>query len=815
MPQIQYQPVAFPPEQSPPTVDKMGWRGSEPDVTRYHARHQQRPDAYQPAQQTTGATVFAVEQWAISKGQGVEIPDNPQQFISPREYLTRGGGYRSLYDTQSHAVFAVENWSPKFGWPQFEGPDNPELFYKRRLNAAGMPAYSPRDLTLPSTTVTFAQMELPDDPRLGRRVQLPVAAGILLDFGVEIPVPVQSWTGTWPDTTRRSTLATREYPSVSRTDVVSSAVAPPLAAAVYPHATRRNAYPMPVTVPGYSADLLLDYSYAQAVAADNPVGFWRVDETQGTAAADAMGAHPGVYSGSVTLGQAGATGDGNRAVLVDSATETGFTIANIVAPTVMSVEAWFYRTGTSGLFGRLYSTGSAGPAAFQTEFSVHNDDTLNFYLTFTTLTPGWMSTGVTVPLNAWSHLAMTWDGTWLRIYLNGAQVYSSNTWAGLTLQGAGSTVGTRSFGFAGPGNGTGIKGILDECALYDYALSSTQIAYHYARRNEVANAPALSWSNVYPATTSRLSLAVNKHPSVFKGEAVEQFTRTLLATTTYPDTTWRPSLAPSRLPFTFRGEAPEQFAVPPVSWQGWQPDRIPTLKPQTRIEGYSCVLQDLVIAVPALSWLGNAPTKTSRLTLASSQHPSLFRGEAIEQFARTSLASVTAPDATRRASLSTAQLPSVSRTDVVVLAPTMPTTVLVEATRRASLHASRLPYVAVHGEALEKFNRTLMASITAPDTTRANRLPVADLPFSVRGEAIEQFRRTLLASVTAPDTTRRNVLDPRFIPVLQALFPLAFPEFDAACIIRVSADRWIVMVPADPSRVDVGAESFIIEPEDD
>ena len=29
-----------------------------------------------------------------------------------------------------------------------------------------------------------------------------------------------------------------------------------------------------------------------------------------------------------------------------------------------------------------------------------------------------------LPLNAWSHLAMTWDGTTQRLYVNGAQVAS-------------------------------------------------------------------------------------------------------------------------------------------------------------------------------------------------------------------------------------------------------------------------------------------------------------------------------------------------------------------------------------------------------
>ncbi|MBI2606974.1 MAG: LamG domain-containing protein, partial [Deltaproteobacteria bacterium] len=50
-----------------------------------------------------------------------------------------------------------------------------------------------------------------------------------------------------------------------------------------------------------------EQSYSQAVLADNPVGYWRLNETSGTSASDSSGnAQTGTYTNSPTLGQTGA-----------------------------------------------------------------------------------------------------------------------------------------------------------------------------------------------------------------------------------------------------------------------------------------------------------------------------------------------------------------------------------------------------------------------------------------------------------------------------------------------------------------------------
>ena len=74
-----------------------------------------------------------------------------------------------------------------------------------------------------------------------------------------------------------------------------------------------------------------------------------------------------------------------------------------------------------------------------------------------------------LPLNAWSHLAMSWDGTTQRLYVNGNQV-ASRALAG-TLP---NSAGVLRFG----GNGVWSEwfaGRLDEIRIYDRALTQAEL----------------------------------------------------------------------------------------------------------------------------------------------------------------------------------------------------------------------------------------------------------------------------------------------------------------------------------------------------
>src|SRR5262249_42182294 len=124
-PQIQYVPIAEPPAFTVPTVDKMGWHPSYPDSVQPFSdrrEYRTRGGGHRALADTQSHAVFAVEQWAIP---GTKIgafygPDDPQHWMERRQAAARqqakGGGHAGILDTQSHAVFAVEQWPAPLGW---------------------------------------------------------------------------------------------------------------------------------------------------------------------------------------------------------------------------------------------------------------------------------------------------------------------------------------------------------------------------------------------------------------------------------------------------------------------------------------------------------------------------------------------------------------------------------------------------------------------------------------------------------------------------------------------------------------------------
>lgn len=90
---------------------------------------------------------------------------------------------------------------------------------------------------------------------------------------------------------------------------------------------------------------------------------------------------------------------------------------------------------------------------------------------------GWDLTGGTAILGAWSHVVATWDGSVALLYVNGALADDTNV-GGLTNTYNASTSAT--FSVASTDSGSPYSGLVDEVAFYGIALSSSQIANHFA-----------------------------------------------------------------------------------------------------------------------------------------------------------------------------------------------------------------------------------------------------------------------------------------------------------------------------------------------
>ena len=194
------------------------------------------------------------------------------------------------------------------------------------------------------------------------------------------------------------------------------------------------------------------------------ISYWRLGETNGTVAADEMKANPGTYVGSPTLGVPGTlSGDPNTAVAFNGSSQylragSSPTMAAITLEVWAKTSSWVVN---SAMAGQWAVTGAM--------LYVVDANHLGFYLNDT-----YTITAVAPSAGAWHHIVGTFNGTQGRLYVDGSLV-AGPTSAAFSLPNVFSEIGTYN-------NASGAKfgGSLDEVAVYNRALSATEVLNHYA-----------------------------------------------------------------------------------------------------------------------------------------------------------------------------------------------------------------------------------------------------------------------------------------------------------------------------------------------
>lgn len=82
----------------------------------------------------------------------------------------------------------------------------------------------------------------------------------------------------------------------------------------------------------------------------------------------------------------------------------------------MSFSAWIYRTSTSANQGIIRKSGSYA-------FGIRNNKLSIVSMPWS----AWYDTTTDVPLNQWVHVAYTYDGSVMRVYMNGVQIWTRNS----------------------------------------------------------------------------------------------------------------------------------------------------------------------------------------------------------------------------------------------------------------------------------------------------------------------------------------------------------------------------------------------------
>jgi hypothetical protein len=199
------------------------------------------------------------------------------------------------------------------------------------------------------------------------------------------------------------------------------------------------------------------------------VGYWRLGESSGTVACDYTGHDNGAYQGGVTLGLPGAIGqDTDTAIGLDGSTGQ---VSVPASPTLnvgdaFTIEAWVKR-GNS----KTYSNQTIASKQDGSWVLMFNESDR---LTLRRSTVGNLAsaTVATTDTSAWHYVAATKNGSSVHLYIDGTDVTGAVT---------NQTMANNNLPLAiGQSTGTAyLKGAVDEVALYNTALTPTQITQHY------------------------------------------------------------------------------------------------------------------------------------------------------------------------------------------------------------------------------------------------------------------------------------------------------------------------------------------------
>jgi hypothetical protein len=210
------------------------------------------------------------------------------------------------------------------------------------------------------------------------------------------------------------------------------------------------------------------------------VSWWRAEGT----GSDAAGPNTGVLINAVAFspGRVGQSFDldGSSAhIRIPDSPSLHFTNA-------MSIEGWIYPTQVGGAYHDIFTKWDIFSGFDQRSYGTGIIPNGTFAFTLcpdgTTTTIVIQSTNV-VPVNQWTHFVDTYDGSKVRLYLNGTlqveAAYTSGIFPGNGAVGIGATVGTGSPGqFISP-----FQGKIDEISIYNRALTASEVQAIYEAGN--------------------------------------------------------------------------------------------------------------------------------------------------------------------------------------------------------------------------------------------------------------------------------------------------------------------------------------------
>jgi hypothetical protein len=198
-----------------------------------------------------------------------------------------------------------------------------------------------------------------------------------------------------------------------------------------------------------------------SVSTGRLVGWWKLDESKGDTVADATGSHAGKLVGDATWTEGVAGGalqfDG-QGDYVDLGTSPDFDIADRI-----TIAAWVKVTAFDMDWQAIIAKGD-------TAWRLSRDQDNNLHFGCTGLWPEWVRGNVDVNDGRWHHVAGSYDGSELRLYVDGKLDASARTQGAINVNAYPVYIGENA---EHPGRSW--HGLIDDVRLYNYALSETEI----------------------------------------------------------------------------------------------------------------------------------------------------------------------------------------------------------------------------------------------------------------------------------------------------------------------------------------------------
>ncbi len=172
----------------------------------------------------------------------------------------------------------------------------------------------------------------------------------------------------------------------------------------------------------------------------------------------------------------------------------------------MSIELWAYRTSSSVLQHMIGKRPGCTVDLPNYQIAYANSQVF-----FGSGSGNEVGSGIDLPLNTWTHIAATFNGTTNRIYMNGILAASAPGTHGPATSPP-LRIGTSGTCSAA---GTSFGGRLDEVAIFDRALSASEILRDYQLQNNSGNKVGdvtLTFQNV---TTPGVSHEIPLDPALF------------------------------------------------------------------------------------------------------------------------------------------------------------------------------------------------------------------------------------------------------------------------------------------------------------